>query len=91
MKLINLLEKHDFRLYRSDLTTQRLKENSNTIRIYFDYDNWFEFGINDWINRTEKMNSIRKILTQNLCFCVIQTFILQVIIRNLFKIKGSCS
>ena len=65
MKLIDLLEIHDFRLYRDDLQTERLKQNSNTIRIHFDYNDWFEFGLNDWSNQEEKIKSIEKILTKD--------------------------
>lgn len=74
MKLIDLLEIHDFRLYRTDLTTQRLKENSNTIRIYFDYDNWFEFGLNDWNNKEEKTKDIKKILTKDILNRTVSSF-----------------
>lgn len=66
MKLKDLLEKHDFRLYRTDLQTQRLKENSNTIRICWGYDEWFEFGFNEWKDREEKLNNIKKILTKEI-------------------------
>ena len=64
MKLVELLKMHDFRLYRSDLQSEFKKQNSNTIRIQLDYNNWFEFGFNDWSNRQEKINDIRKILTK---------------------------
>ena len=66
MKLIELLELHDFRLYRDDLKTERAKENSNTIRICLDYNEWFEFGFNDWCNCNEKINNIKKILTNDI-------------------------
>ena len=74
MKLIELLELHDFRLYRTDLQTERAKENSNTIRIYLEYNEWFEFGFNDWFNCNEKMNNIRKILTKDILNRKVRSF-----------------
>lgn len=74
MKLIDLLELHDFRLYRTDLQTERFKQNSNTIRIYLDYNEWFEFGIYDWSNREEKTKGIKKVLTKEILNRVVSSF-----------------
>ena len=74
MKLIDLLEKHNFRLYRDDLESESKKQNSNIIRIYLDYNNWFEFGINDWGNKEERMNSIKKILTKDILNMTVYNF-----------------
>ena len=66
MKLLDLLEKHDFRLYRHDLESDIKKQNTNIIRIYLDCYNWFEFGIDDWKEKEETMKNVKKILTKDI-------------------------
>lgn len=64
MVLKELLKIYNFRLYRSDCENN--KENTNTIRIYLDSDEWFEFGIDDWGTDEYKMGIIRKVLTKEI-------------------------
>ena len=66
MKLIDLLEKHDFKFYRYDLESNNKKYDTNSIRIYVDCYNWFEFGIDDWREKEETIKIIKKILTKDL-------------------------
>lgn len=65
MILEELLNLYDFRLYRDDLRDGN-KENSNTIRIYLDYKNWFEFGIDDWSSNETKAENIKMVLDKDL-------------------------
>ena len=65
MKLEELLKLYNFRLYRTDLHDNN-KENSNTIRIYLDFQNWFEFGIDDWSSDEQKATNIKRILTEDI-------------------------
>lgn len=74
MRLIELLEMHDFRLYRQDLVPERLKQNSNTVRIHLSYNEWFEFGINEWTNREDKINNIKQIITKDVLNRKVQMF-----------------
>lgn len=72
MKLEQLLELYNFRLYRDDL--QKNKENTDVIRIYLNYDTWFEFGIDDWgINEFKKSN-INKILIKDILNRKVESF-----------------
>lgn len=73
MKLEELLNLYNFRLYRDDLRDEN-KENSNTIRIYLDRFNWFEFGIDDWPSDKTKANNIKKILDKNLLNQEVESF-----------------
>ena len=64
MSLKELLKIYNFRLYRSDCENN--KENTNTIRIYLDCGEWFEFGIDDWSTDENKIGIIRKVLTKEI-------------------------
>lgn len=66
MTLEKLLFLYNFRLYRDDFSNEQSKENSDIIRIYIDYKNWFEFGIYDWYENELKEENIKKILTKEL-------------------------
>ena len=66
MTLEKLLFLYNFRLYRDDFSNEQSKENSDIIRIYIGYKNWFEFGINDWHENEVKEENIKKILTKEL-------------------------
>lgn len=66
MTLEKLLFLYNFRLYMDDFSNEQSKENSDIIRIYIDYKNWFEFGIYDWYENELKEENIKKILTKEL-------------------------
>lgn len=66
MTLEKLLFLYNFRLYRDDFSNEQSKENSDIIRVYIDYKNWFEFGICDWYENELKEENIKKILTKEL-------------------------
>jgi len=66
MKLIDLLEKYNFRFYRDDCKYEHNRNNSDTIRIYIAEAQWFEFGIDDWCGDFNKMDIIKKVLTKRL-------------------------
>lgn len=66
MILKDLLNLYNFRLYRDDIQSNYLKEDTSTVRIYIDIDMWFEFGICDWSNNEVKRESIEKILTKDI-------------------------
>ena len=73
MKLEELLNLYNFRLYREDLRDNN-KENSNTIRIYLDYENWFEFGIDDWCSDKTKEENIKKALNKSILEQEVESF-----------------
>lgn len=73
MTLEELLNIYNFRLYRDDLRDEN-KENSNTIRIYLDYRNWFEFGIDDWSSDKTKSENIKKVLDKYLLKRKVESF-----------------
>lgn len=73
MKLEELLNLYNFRLYREDLRDNN-KENSNTIRIYLDYENWFEFGIDDWSSDKTKEENIKKALNKSILEQEVESF-----------------
>lgn len=64
MKLEELLELYNFRLYRDDL--QKNKENTDVIRIYLNCDTWFEFGIDDLGETADKKEQLHTVLHKEL-------------------------
>lgn len=63
--LRDILELINFRRIESELE-RSYQENSNTIRIYLDFKDWFEFGIYDFAYEGEREDRVGKILTKEL-------------------------
>lgn len=66
MKLIDLMEKYNFRSITPNCINENKKLNTDIIRIYYGEtrDNWFEFGIEDYSSDTTE--HIKKIINKDI-------------------------
>ena len=67
MKLIDILEKINFRLVNDNCKYEHNINDTDIIRIYFDdFDDskWFEFGVIDWNANDNKIEIINEIFNK---------------------------
>lgn len=72
MKLIDLLERYNFRYIMPNCDNEEKSNNTNIIRIYYgeEFPNqnrqWFEFGIYDYYGTRNTMQAIKSIIKEDI-------------------------